>query len=50
MHRAVPLVSDSLTMPEIREAYKRATDCDLPTTYEFVSKGVLTFIRSIRDL
>jgi len=50
MHRAVPLVSDSLTLPEIREAYKRATDCDLPTTYEFVAKAVLTFISPIRRL
>ena len=50
MHRAVPLVCDSLTMPEIREAYKRATDCDLPTTYEFVSKAVLTFVCPMRHL
>jgi len=48
IHRVVPLVSDSLTMPEICEAYKRATSRDLPTTYSFTSKAILTFISSMR--
>ena len=50
MHRAVPLVSDSLTMPEIRDAYKRATNRDLPATYEFLSNVILTFISPMRRL